>query len=277
MTRPPDARRAAGFTLLEVVLAMTALGMVTAIVYGAFHLGIRSVEKGQVAAVSAQRLRAASDVIRRQIKSMTAVACRFEKGGDLVPYFVIETNPPSLSFVTTAGLHGGGGLEHVRYYVRSDPPQLIIEASTDFWFRKDGVCSGVKTSGTTEAVLLDGFRTIEFKAESYGDGEDWHEEGGVEGVGLPRSISIVVDGLPGSTRAVLAGGKVPVIANLESDDGYGIFEQLYGSGTETVPGETPADVKNGGSGTPAAAAGGEEPGTADEADEPDDDSDGGDE
>jgi prepilin-type N-terminal cleavage/methylation domain-containing protein len=274
MTRRRDARRAAGFTLLEVVLAMTALGMVTAIVYGAFHLGIRSVEKGQVAVVSAQRLRAASDVIRRQIKSMTPVGCRLEEGGDLVPYFEVEKNPPSIAFVTTAGLHGGGGLEHVRYFVQGD--QLIIAASPIFWFNK-GKCSGVETRQTTEAVLLDGFRSIEFEPESYAKEENWHEEGGVEGVGLPRSIGISVDGLPGSPNAVIAGGRVPVVANLASDDGYTIFEQLYGSGTETVPGETPAEAKNGGNGTAAAAAGGNEGGAADEADEPDEDSDGGDE
>ncbi|TMB00617.1 MAG: prepilin-type N-terminal cleavage/methylation domain-containing protein, partial [Deltaproteobacteria bacterium] len=34
MTERPD-----GFTLLELVLAMSALAMITAICYGAFHLG----------------------------------------------------------------------------------------------------------------------------------------------------------------------------------------------------------------------------------------------
>ena len=41
---------------------MTLLAMVTAIFYAAFHLGIRAVEKGQKAVVTAQRLRAANDV-----------------------------------------------------------------------------------------------------------------------------------------------------------------------------------------------------------------------
>ena len=36
----------AGFTLLEVVLAMTALAMLTVVCYGAFHLGIRAVQSG---------------------------------------------------------------------------------------------------------------------------------------------------------------------------------------------------------------------------------------
>ena len=48
--RPSDPR--AGFTLLEVVLAMTSLVMVTAICYAAFHLGMRAVERGEVAVVT---------------------------------------------------------------------------------------------------------------------------------------------------------------------------------------------------------------------------------
>ena len=65
--RPSDQR--AGFTLLEVMLAMTSLVMVTAICYAAFHLGMRAVERGEVAVVTAQRLRVASDVLIRQVKS----------------------------------------------------------------------------------------------------------------------------------------------------------------------------------------------------------------
>ena len=43
------ADREAGFTLLEVVLALTALAMLTAICYAAFHLGMRALEKGEAA------------------------------------------------------------------------------------------------------------------------------------------------------------------------------------------------------------------------------------
>jgi prepilin-type N-terminal cleavage/methylation domain-containing protein len=45
-------RGRAGFSLLEVMLAMVALALVSMICYGAFHLGIRAVEKGEVAVVT---------------------------------------------------------------------------------------------------------------------------------------------------------------------------------------------------------------------------------
>ena len=47
-----DPRR--GFTLLELILAMSALALIATICYAAFHLGIRAVERGEVAVVTAQ-------------------------------------------------------------------------------------------------------------------------------------------------------------------------------------------------------------------------------
>ena len=84
-TRRPS--RAAGFTLLEVVLAMTSLAMLTAIIYGAFHLGTRALEKGQNAVVTSQRLRATNDVLIRQIKSAVAYPARNEDEG---AYLVLQ-------------------------------------------------------------------------------------------------------------------------------------------------------------------------------------------
>jgi prepilin-type N-terminal cleavage/methylation domain-containing protein len=238
------SHRRAGFTLLEVVLAMTALGMVTAIVYAAFNLGVRAVEKGQVVVVGAQRARAASDVMRRQLKSMVPYPCRPDEDSDPIPYFEVGQNPPSLSFITAAGLHGGSGMEHVRYEVRGDPPQLILVDSPVFLFLK-GRCSDVVTRDTTEAVLLDGFRSIDFQPQAYAD-DKWSDGDGVEEFGLPRSIHVRVEGMPGASASALGSGEIPVVANLESEDGWRAFEQFFAGGEETtVPGETPPDQEAG--------------------------------
>ena len=98
-----DSRR--GFTLLELILAMSALALIATICYAAFHLGIRAVERGEVAVVTAQRLRVASDVLIRQVKSTVAYpVCNTEE--ELYPYFVGTAT--SMSFITAAGLEGGG-------------------------------------------------------------------------------------------------------------------------------------------------------------------------
>lgn len=253
--------------MLEVVLAMTLLAMVTGIIYAAFHLGVRSVEKGQAAVVSTQRARAASDVMRRQLKSMFPYPCRIEDGEDPVPFFSQRENPPTLEFVTAAGLHGGGGLEYVRYEVRGNPPELVLTASPVFWF-DDGKCGNVKTVGETQAVLLDGFRSLEFAPSVYEEGDSWKSGEGVVEFGLPRSVRVKIDGLAGSaTTGQGAEWAIPIVANLESEDGWRVFSQLFEEGEGiTVPGDAPKDD----AGQQAGDGGGGKDDGADDADEPDD-------
>ena len=250
--------------MLEVVLAMTLLAMVTSIIYAAFHLGARAVEKGQAAVVSTQRARAASDVMRRQLKSMFPYPCRIEDGEDPVPFFSQRENPPTLEFVTAAGLHGGGGLEYVRYEVRGNPPQLVLTASPVFWF-EEGKCSGVKTVGATEAVLLDGFRSLDFDPRVYEEGDSWKGGEGVVEFGLPRSVRVKIEGLAGSaTTGQGAEWTIPIVANLESEDGWRVFSQLFEEGEGvTVPGDAPKDD----AGQQAGDGGGAQD---DEANDPDD-------
>jgi prepilin-type N-terminal cleavage/methylation domain-containing protein len=251
------ARRAqAGFTLLEVVLAMTLLAMVTGMVYAAFHLGVRTVEKGQAAVVSAQRARAASDVLRRQVKSMFPYPCVVEEGEDPVPFFELRDNPPMMEFVTAAGLNGGGGLEFVRYEVQQDPPRLVLTAIPMAGF-EESKCGSINTDGASRAVLLDGFRSLEFEPLVYDEGDSWKGGEGVIEFGLPRSIRVKIDGLAGS--ATIGGSTewtIPIVANLESDDGWRVFSQLFEEGEGiTIAGsaaaEEEADQKagNGGAGS----------------------------
>src|SRR5947199_9502290 len=88
------SERRDGFTLLELVLAMSALAMIVAICYGAFHLGIRAVESGERAVVTAQRLRVATDVLIRQVKSAVPYPAR-NRDDVVYPYFVgTATSPP---------------------------------------------------------------------------------------------------------------------------------------------------------------------------------------
>jgi len=228
--------------MLEVVLAMSLLAMVTAMIYAAFHLGIRSVEKGQNAVVSAQRARAANDVIRRQLKSMFPYPC--VAGGDddtPMPFFNLRENPPMMEFVTAAGMHGGGGLEFVRYEVRGNPPQLVLTALPMLGF-DEGKCGSIDTRGAPEAVLLDGFRSLEFEPRAYEEGDSW-KSGGSDEFGLPRSVRVKIDGLAGSrTTAESAEWTIPIVANLESEDGFRIFSQMFEEGEGiTIAGSAAAE------------------------------------
>jgi general secretion pathway protein J len=188
-----DNRR--GFTLLELVLAMSALALVAMICYGAFHLGIRAVERGEVAVVTAQRLRVASDVMIRQVKSIVAYpACNEEE--EVYPYFVGTAT--SMTFITAAGLEGGGGLTRIAYQLVEDPTRLVMAEGKRFSPAMLGE-QNLPPPTDRAAVLLDGFKTLRFQY-MMNDGVDteWREEwDSYEEEMLPAAVRVLVDGLPG--------------------------------------------------------------------------------
>src|SRR5262245_31959118 len=190
-----DARRHGGFTLLEVTLAMTALGMIAAMCYGAFHLGVRAVERGEVAVVTAQRLRVASDVLIRQIKSVVAYPARNEDD-EVFPYFMGSAT--SMTFITATGLEGGGGLTRVVYQVVDDPPRLVMAESR--YFSPDGLGRDpAGDAGGPSTVLLDGFTALKFEyLMNDGVETEWRQAwDGHDDEMLPAAVRVLVDGLPG--------------------------------------------------------------------------------
>ena len=189
-----DSRR--GFTLLELMLAMSALALIAAICYGAFHLGIRAVERGEVAVVTAQRLRVASDVLIRQVKSTVAyTVCNDED--ETYPYFFGTAT--SMSFITAAGLEGGGGLTRVAYQLVEGPTRLVMSEGSRFSAPSLGGGAGLPPPTDRTAVLLDGFKSLRFQY-MMNDGVDteWRDEwDSYEEEMLPAAVRVLIDGLPG--------------------------------------------------------------------------------
>ena len=205
--RRPSSR---GFTLLEVLLAMTALALVTTICYAAFNLGIRAMQAGEVAVVTAQRLRVASDVIIRQLKSAVPYAVRNEDE-DVFPF--IYGTGTSLTFITTAGLSGGGGLTRVTYRVEGQPPRLIMEESSFLSPDALGQSDAVDKHGERSTVLLDNLESVKFEymmndgAETEWRGDwDGHEE-----ETMPAAVRIIGTGIPGLEGGVW-GQEIPLMA-----------------------------------------------------------------
>src|SRR3989442_7855404 len=107
-------------------------------------------ERGEVAVVAAQRLRVATDVLIRQIKSVVPYKARNRDDEEYVFFMGTAT---SMAFITAAGLDGGGGLTRVVYQVIDDPPRLVISErpvfSTNALRREP-----VDKAGLHSAVLL---------------------------------------------------------------------------------------------------------------------------
>lgn len=203
-------RRPGGFTLLELVLAMAILAMVTTICYGAFFVATRSVLKGEVAVVTAQRLRVATDVLIRQVKSAVPYPARNEDD-EVYPYF--RGDGTSLSFVTAAGRLRGGGLARVRYAAVPGEDGMDLVMEEDPYFGPDLLGGdGGPTSAAVAATVLTGFRSARFQY-LLDDGADleWRDAwDAYEEDTLPAAIRVLIEGLPGLETEVW-GQEIPVM------------------------------------------------------------------
>ena len=246
--------RPQGFTLLEIVIAMTLLALISGICYAAFHLGIRAVAKGEVAVVTAQRLRVATDVLIHQVKSAAANPALVE--GDTYPYFY--GTPTTMSFVTDAGQLAGGGRSRVTYRINADPPQLVLEESPYF----DAASLGEGTPDAAEvrsAVILDGFRDASFEFFDGSDSGECPSSGWCKTWDyttmevLPSAVRITVDGLPGLDQDTW-GQEIPIMVAMYGDapgelpDDGGVQDcEGVEAGDDEDTADTPGPTNRGGS------------------------------
>jgi general secretion pathway protein J len=191
MTTPAVRRQtAAGFTLLEVMLALVIFSLLTAMVYSAFYIGHRAVVKGEREADINQRMRVAEDVIGRQIRSAVFLKARDEE--ETFPYFIGRSD--GLTFVSSAPQgRGGTGLAVITYRVVKD--QLILEER--FGFTRDDLVRPPPDARIDRAVLLSGFNSMKFEYLPHEDSEaGWQQSWDARDEDMvPRAVRITVDGL----------------------------------------------------------------------------------
>jgi hypothetical protein len=221
---------------------MTALSMVIGICYGAFHLGVRAVERGEVAVVNAQRLRVAADVLIRQIKSTVPYVTR-NRDEDVYPYFFGSAT--SMAFVTAAGMEGGGGLVRVVYQVMDEPPRLVMSESAFFSPDRLGR-DPVDKPGERSAVLLEGFRALKFEYMlSDGVETEWRSEwNGHDEEALPAAVRVMIDGIPG-LEVERWGQEIPVMTCHYGDSGCELSDE---DESRVEEGDTDEDEDDEGSG-----------------------------
>jgi general secretion pathway protein J len=190
--RPPVSPRssAAGFTLLEMVLALSIFGMITATVYSAFYFGHRAVASGERAADENQRMRLSEELLGRQLRSAVFYFAIYEE--DQIPFFVGATD--GLSFVSSAPQSRGGlGLALVTYRIVEG--KLILEERTGF--TPDELYDPPNDAPVERAVLLEGFSAAWFEylpreEVDLGWANKWDAR---DEDTLPAAVRVSVDGL----------------------------------------------------------------------------------
>lgn len=127
MTRACDSgchtgrkKPASGFTLIEVMVALTILGFIILMVSGTFRLGLSSWEKGDSIKEDYQKIRMISQLLSRQIKSAVPYKFKTEKAeGD---YLAFDGKAHSLRFVSALAMKAKRpeGFVYVVYQFRDE-------------------------------------------------------------------------------------------------------------------------------------------------------------
>jgi general secretion pathway protein J len=179
-----------GFTLIEVVLALTIFGLLTLLAYGAFFVGHRAVLKGEREADVNQRLRVVDDLIARQVRSAVFYFARHED--EVLPYFLGRQD--GMSFVTAAPQGGNGtGLAVITYQVANG--RFTVEERGIF--TPNDLYEPPADARVERAVLFEDFSSIRFEYLAPEDTEsNWQPTWDArEEEMLPAAVRLTVDGM----------------------------------------------------------------------------------
>jgi len=168
----------AGFTLLELIIAITILPLIILIIGNGFRLGMNAWEKGENETVWTQRFRVLSGVLSQQIKSAYPYVTEIDEERVIL----FEGTSDSIMFVTTLTDSGYGGFKWVRY--------LHKEGTL---FHKEGLLPDKKliekTSGDEEVVDTD-IKEITFSYLSLED-KEWQDSWNY-GEKLPGAVRVKI-------------------------------------------------------------------------------------
>lgn len=189
-------RRAQGFTLLELVIALTLLGLIMTLLFGGLRLGTRAWNSGTSHAEAVSEVHLVQDWIRRELSQARLIVWQTENGDQQLAFLGAATG---VRFVAPLPAHrGGGGLHVLAIEVDDSRSGRRLHLRHQLYHPDTG---GFEPTEESESVvLLDRIETAEFSYFGSLNDQDEPEwttswEGTTK---LPQRIRLVVE-LPDDT------------------------------------------------------------------------------
>lgn len=196
----PASNGSRGFTLVELIIALTVLSLLSLALYGTVSLGARTASIGERKSEQARRYRIATDLIVRQLRSAAPLHVVDEEEEQAQPYFVGESE--RVSFVTAVPQSpNSSGLAIVDYWyedgvlMMSEIPYFAAFAGDLFDSSLDHLVYETELLYDIKSVRFE-YRRSDFDTDTWTDNWDAVDE---EALPAAVSISIEPDGPDGTS------------------------------------------------------------------------------
>lgn len=183
-------RRQAGFTLIEVLLAIALVSIIMAMAYGGFRASVRATQSGEAVIEQTNRLRVVQQFVRRQLMLSRALVIEQFDNGDIVRF---EGERDHVRFVSPMPgylSYGGPYVQEFRLERGPDGLELIY-----YYAMLNGYESGMLQETTDGRVLMENLGDGEFIFLDYDSetGETFWVDFWEEPDRLPLAVGVLLD------------------------------------------------------------------------------------
>jgi len=184
--------RQAGFTLLEIMVALLVLTLIVTSAFGALRLGQRSWEAGLRRADANEELRMVSDFLRRQFNQILTLGWSID-GEKRIAF---RGDSSQVQFIAPAPhRRGGGGL--LEYSLAAEPHDSGTRLVLSYRLFDPGASGLSQGQSVQRLTLAERLQSVSLRYYGSPDSERppaWHQHWNDDAIGFPRLVHVQVTG-----------------------------------------------------------------------------------
>ncbi len=162
-------RDAAGFTLVELLIAVTLLGLLTTVLAGGFRFGLRAWERGQTHGAGVDEVRLVQTALRRELQQAYPFFLTGEAAHARIDFHGKRDSLAFLGPPPQAMITGGLAKISILAETRGGKLRLLLEVQPEL---ADGAAQ-------KRDILIDNLRSVAFAyygTQRTGDLPEWHDQ-----------------------------------------------------------------------------------------------------